>query len=112
MEVIDNFRISDWNIEAMTGYKPISTFYMDFSIADNFGVDAIQDTYNRAAEEWKGDYKMLTELVMVLNWKIWEHNTRNNRYAQLYTKLFEELDAYAIENLKGEELSYFFRTTD
>ena len=32
----------DWNIEAMTGYKPITTFYMDFSIADKFGVAAIK----------------------------------------------------------------------
>ena len=112
MEVIDNFRIVDWNIEAMTGYKPISTFYTDFSIADNFGATAIMDTYTRATEEWKNDYKMLTELVMVLNWKIWEHNDRNQKYARLYTRLYEELDRYAIDTLKGEELSYFFSTTD
>ena len=28
--------IKDWKIEELTGYKPISTFYTDFSIADNF----------------------------------------------------------------------------
>ena len=48
-----------------------STFWMDFSIADRFGLNAIQDTFNRAFGEWKSNYKMLTELVGVLNHKIW-----------------------------------------
>ena len=104
--------LTDWNIEAMTGYKPISTFYMDFSIADNFGVDAIRDTYKRATEEWKSDYKMFTELVMALNWKIWEHHGHNDKYAKLYNELWGEADLWATESLKGEELSYFYRTTD
>ena len=95
----------------MTGYKPMTTFYTDFSIADKFGVNAIKDTYNRAMI-WKSDYKYLTELVMVLNWKIWEHSESNLEYARLYNKLWEELDSFAMNNLKGEELSYFIRTTD
>lgn len=102
----------DWNIEAMTGYKPITTFYMDFSIADRFGVAAIKDTYKRAMEGWKDNYIYLTELVMVLNWKIWEHYQSNERYAKLYDKLFWEAKDYAENHLKGAELSYFFRTTD
>ena len=102
----------NWNIEAMTGYKPISTFYEDFSIADNFGVKAIKDTYNRAFNEWKDDYKMLTELVMVLNWKIWRWHEYNKEFAQLYNELWETIDNYACENLKGEELAYFYKITD
>ncbi len=102
----------NWNIEEMTGYKPISTFYMDFSIADQFGYNAIKDTYNRAFNEWKNNYKYLTELVMALNWKIWEHYEKNDEYARLYNDLWEELDQYATEHLKGEELSYFYRITD
>lgn len=31
-------------VEAETGYRPFTTFYEDFSIADNFGLDAIGDT--------------------------------------------------------------------
>ena len=101
----------DWNIEEMTGYKPKTTFYTDFSIADLCGVRAIKDTYNRALI-WKNDYEYLTELVMVLNWKIWEHYEKNSEYARLYNELWEELDLYATEHLKGEELAYFYRTTD
>ena len=47
--------IKNWNIEEMTGYKPITTFYQDFSIADNFGINAIKDTFKRAFNEWKDD---------------------------------------------------------
>ena len=104
--------IKNWNIEAITGYKPITTFYQDFSIADMFGINAIKDTYNRAFKEWKSDYKYLTDLVMVLNWKIWEHNENNNDYAKLYNELWEQLDLYASENLKDEELSYSLSVTD
>lgn len=104
--------IKTWTIYEQTGYKPITTFYEDFSIADWFGVDAIRDTFKRAFEEWKGNYKFLTELVMALNWKIWEHYESNEKYAKLYNELWEKADEYATSHLKGEELRYFYRTTD
>ena len=94
------------------GYETITTFWEDFSIADAFGESAIRDTYKRAFEEWKQNYKYLTELVMVLNWKIWQYHGKNEQIAQVYNKLWEQADLYACENLKGEEASYFFRTTD
>lgn len=104
--------IKTWNIEAMTGYKPITTFYEDFSIADVFGIKAIKDTYERAFTEWKTDYKYLTELIMVLNWKLFEHYQTNEEYAQLYGKLWHQADEWAYENLKRDELNYYINTTD
>ena len=62
-------KIENWRIEELTGYKPITSFYTDFSIADRFGTTAIQDTYNRAFKEWQHDYRYITELAMVLNWR-------------------------------------------
>lgn len=105
-------RIRVWNIEAMTGYKPMTTFYEDFSIADNFGASAVKDTYKRAFRNWKDDYKYLTELVMVLNWKIFEHYEDNRNFAKLYDELWREASNWAIENLKDDELTYYFRTID
>ena len=96
----------------INGYETFTTFWEDFSIADRFGIYAIKDTYNRAFNEWKGDYKYLTELVMILNWKIWQHYEKNNEYAEVYNDLWSEADEYAYENLKGEELAYYYRTTD
>lgn len=43
--------IKNLNIENETGYKPITTFYQDFSIADKLGLDAIKDTFKRAFNE-------------------------------------------------------------
>ena len=95
------------------GERVSTTFWQDFSIADLFGVDAIKDTYNRAFNEWRNNYQYLTELVMILNWKLWEHYEKGNEdYARLYDKLWRVADLYACENLKGEEAEYFFRTTD
>lgn len=96
----------------INGYETITSFWSDFTIADRFGVSAIKDTYKRAFNEWKDNYKYLTELVMVLNWKIWQFHEKNNQYAEVYNKLWEEADAYACNNLKGDEAAYFFWTTD
>ena len=58
------------------GYTVQTTFWEDFTIADLFGLSAIRDTYNRAFKEWKDNCKFLTELVLVLNHKIWQHYER------------------------------------
>ena len=95
------------------GYEVKTTFWSDFSIADMFGTDAIQDTFDRAFEEWKDDYEYLTELVIMTNWKLWYHYRRGNeRYARLYDQLWKKCDAYACDTLKGDELSYFLKWTD
>lgn len=104
--------VENWTIEAMTGYKPKTTFYTDFSIADQHGTAAIQDTYNRAFNEWKTNIEYLTELVMVLNWKIWRWHQHNDEYAKLYDKLWKEADGWCMDNLKGKDLEYYIQTTD
>ena len=97
----------------LNGYQTFTTFWQDFSIADEFGVCAIRDTYKRAFNEWKNNYKYLTELVMVLNYKSWQHYEEGNRFfSEVYTKLYEEANGYAYESLKGEELDYYFSITD
>lgn len=94
------------------GYEMQTTFFQDFSIADAFGIDAVKDTYKRAFNEWKGNYIYLTELVVVLNHKIWQHYETNEPLARVYNDLWEQADEYACENLKGDEASFFFDVTD
>lgn len=97
----------------MFDYEFKTTFWSDFCIADRFGADAIMDTYRRAFNEWKDDYIYLTELVLVLNWKIWEHYENGSKLvASVYDRLWRHASEYACENLKGEELRYYFKTTD
>lgn len=94
------------------GYEMTTTFWTDFTIADCFGVAAIKDTFKRAFNEWKGNYIYLTELVIVLNHKMWQHYERDDALAILYNDLWEKADEYACSHLKGEELSHFYRVTD
>lgn len=101
-----------WNIEATTGYHPITTFWQDFSIADTFGKDAVENTFRRAFDEWKEDYRFLTELVLVLNHKIWQHHGHNALLAQTYDRLWREADQYAVDNLTGDALMYYYEITD
>ena len=97
---------------AENGYEVKTTFWSDFSIADRFGITAVRDTFNRAFNEWKHDYIYLTELVMVLNHKIWQHYEHNTALARVYDELSRNAESYACDNLKGEELAYFIRVLD
>ena len=117
-------RIPAWPIEEMTGYKPCTTFWQDFSIADAFALnnvepDAVQDTHHRSwpmVKEKSLGIDGLTEYIMVLNWKIWQHYSNkepnHQRLAELYDKLWKEADAWAMDNLKGDDLTYYIQTTD
>lgn len=104
--------ISMWNIEAMTGYQPKTTFWMDFSIADRFGLSAVKDTFRRAFREWKTDAVYVTELSLVLNWKSWEHAERNPVLSELYVELWQKVNDWCYEHLTGDDLTYYFQTTD
>lgn len=104
--------IRDWNIEALTGYKPKTTFYRDLSIADRFGLAAIKDTYKRVFKEFKDNTEYFTEFVMALNWKINEHYETNDNYAKLYNDLWIEADNFVYNNWSEEQLHYYFKITD
>ena len=90
-----------------------TTFWRDFSIADAFGKEAVKDTFKRAFGEWKDDYVYLTELSLVTNWKCWMHYEQGSEeLARLYHDLYYAVRGYAFDNLKGEELRYYFEATD
>ena len=96
----------------MTGYKPKTTFWQDFSIAEMFGEKEIRDLYDRAMKHWSWDKEYITEFVMVLNWKIFYYYEINEKLAKLYNELWEKADAWCMSNLKGDDLTYYIRTTD
>ena len=81
-------------------------------MADCFGASAINDTYKRAFNEWNSNYIYLTELVMVLNHKIWQHYETNEALAHVYNHLWDITNTFAYDHLKGKELSYFYQVTD
>ena len=103
----------NWNIEEMTGYVPQTTFYTDLSIADRFGINAIKSTYASVMKNWSKNTVYVTEFCMALNWKVWEHYyDGNEKYALAYNDLYEKCDEWCRKHLKGEDLQYYYRTTD
>lgn len=102
--------MSDFTLE--NGYISKTTFYSDFRIADAFGMDAVKDTYERAFAEWKDNVEYLTELVIVLNMKCWEHYHKENfKLSELYSDLYYKARDYAL-NLKDDDFQYFWKWTD
>lgn len=99
-----------WNVEEFCGYKPMTTFWQDFSIAEKFGLTAVIDTYINA-EYWHTNYKYWTELVMVLNHKshYWYH--RNSKMFELYEKLYIDAESY-VDEWNEDEQYYYFQITD
>lgn len=95
-----------------TGYSPQTSFWEDFSIAEYYGSDAIYDTFFKAMREWRKNHVYLTELVMILNWKIWAWYKHDPELSKVYQALYEQANQFAIDNLKDEELDYFLRTVD
>lgn len=87
------------------------TFWQDFSIADMFGEEAVLDTY-KASKHWIADVDYYKELVVVLNWKIWQHHESNEKLARVYDKLWREAHELAFEKLKGEALSEYINYVD
>lgn len=96
----------------MIDYQLKTSFMSDFNIANVFGERAVRDTAKRAFKEWQSSVVYVTELVMVLNWQIWKLYETNESLARVYDELWRELDKWCLDNLKGEELAYYIRTTD
>lgn len=99
------------------GYKPLTTLWEDFSIADRFiGVEKspVEDTYKRALDFAKGDYKYLTELVLVLNHKIWQWYEKNATLGILYDTLWRmaENTFFELYENNDEAMKYYYEVTD
>lgn len=94
-------------------YEFKTTFWMDFSIADRFGKEAVRDTFDRAFREWRNDVEYVTELAIVTNWKCWEHWEKgDNDLGLLYHDMYYTVRDWCLDNLKGEDLRYYLETTD
>jgi len=119
------------NLESMTDFRPSFTFYSDFAIAEFCETymrdkNAVRKTYNQVVKSYGTDIKAMTEIVMVLNHKIWAFynkvdsrymgisNERAESFETLYTELYQKAVA-AVEKKFGkdeEAMSYYYRVTD
>lgn len=94
------------------GNEVKTTFWEDFRQQSDLAFQLFRTRSIVLSKSGKEDYEFLTELVLVLNHKIWQYHEKRPEFAELYNTLWEQTDQYAMENLKDEELSYFFDVTD
>lgn len=119
------------NLAEMNGYQPKFTFYADFAIAEFCETymrdrNAVKKTYKHIVRCWGSDIKAMTEIVMVLNHKIWAFynkvdshymgidDVRADYFEALYTELYQEA-AVAVEKKFGNDsdaMSYYYEVTD
>lgn len=94
------------------GYEMKTTFWMDFTIADSFGVEAIKDTFNRAFNEWQNNVEFVTELAIVMSCKSIYYFGKNEQYMKVYIDLYHIVDDWCMNNFKDDDLLYYLNTTD
>lgn len=98
----------------MTDYVPKYTFYADLSIAECFGIESIKDTIKRVLKEWMSSIEAITEFVMCVNHKSWEHVDNNPELSQAYADLYYEVQDKVLSHYENDSnaLSYYYRITD
>ena len=101
-------------LSGFTSWRPAYSCWPRFSIAEKFGKKEINTVYNDIFKAAKSDYKLLTELVMVLNHKVFEYSEypKNTTLCAYYSELFLRTKNYALDTLNGAELQYFLETID
>jgi len=122
MNVFQYAATEERNFEVMasqSGYTRISTFYSDLSIAEFCQLymrdrGAVNNTFKSVCENWIDDYKMFTEFVICLNWKIWKWYEKNPTLGKLYNTLWERAQKMYYNKYKDNEtaMSYYYKVTD
>lgn len=93
-------------------YSYITTADEDFYLAEIFNA-SIKETYKSLKSQFEYDYKELTELCMVINWRCSVHYENGNiDIARIYYELQEDLENFIYSEFNEEELKYFYRTTN
>ena len=103
------------NLGNVGNYRRRTTFYADLSIAEYYSEANVKDTYNRVMKEWLDNIEYITEFVLCLNWKCWEHHDRdNNGLAVLYHDLYYKAVDEVMEHYKNDQkaLLYYYEITD
>lgn len=102
-------------LEDCGSYRRKTTFYSDLSIAEWYGAKDVIDTYRRVMKEWMNNLEYITEFVLCLNWKCWEHHGKGNvplskMYSELYYKAEDEVLNHYKDNKSA--LDYYYRIMD
>lgn len=111
----DYYEIKETGIDSeyLCGYQQKTYDWDDFTASEWLGEKCIKDMYYAIKKECENDYVLLTELALILNWKLWQHYENGNMHiSKVYNDLWEKHCAWCQKNFKGDALSYYYTTTD
>lgn len=94
------------------GYKMTTTFISDFKIANAFGASAVQDTFDRAYEEWKDNIVYATELAITMSIFSCYFYDHDLELSLLYSDLYHKIDNWCMSHFKDKDLQFYFKVTD
>ena len=90
-----------------------NTFFSEFRNSNLFGESAIRDTFQRAFNGYKYNGEYLAALTAAMNRLCLLSDKKGyERLAAIYANYYYQCRDYALDNLKGDELSYFRRVID
>ena len=108
-------KIFEANLANVGNYRRRTMFYSDLSIAEWYNEDSVKDTYKRVMKEWIGNIEYITEFILCLNWKCWEHHAKKNEsLSLLYHDLYYEAADKVCEHYKNDKksLEYYYEILD
>ena len=105
----------------VSGHEMQYIFAQDFAIADWYDEKSVKETYQRAVEGWKDNYKAMTELAVQLSYMSYAHSQLKEQgiagrdpFIKLYVSLFEKVTDFFYKHFKDNAHAYqhFFDWTD
>ena len=109
---LEKVQLQKLALEKEFNYKFETTFWEEFSIADQYGPEGVLEHYNLVFDQWKDNLMYLTELVLVLNWKIYQWYQVDDPLGMTYDELWKRTDGFAMDTLKGEYLHKYLSVLD
>lgn len=100
-------------LEQDTGFKFETNVWELFTEAEQMDDVDIEELYRKLFRERRNDVKLVAELSMCMNRKLWEHyEKKEENLAELYNMLRMRVDEYAKDVFIWEDGAYYFRITD
>ena len=112
----DGTEVLDWNHDNSI-YHPITDFFVEFSIAERAGAEAVRKVYDDMISKYSDDYPILTELVLVLESKrneFVDEDSEKFPWGKFYDALYHEAYDYVENHLRDDDdgQMYFYLVTD
>ena len=99
--------------EEKTGFKFETNVREVFTEAETDDNVDIEELYRQLFRKRHDDVKLVAELSMCMNRKLWEHHEKGNEnLAELYNRLRMKVHDYALDVFTWEDGAYYFRITD